>query len=82
MTASAATIANSMRSSEATRRGRRSAGSEEAARIVPPAGRLSAPASWTTPLGPSRIDGVASAWITSISAITAKAVPITIAWPS
>ena len=73
--ASAATSATWRRSSRPTLTPRRSAGSAEAARISPPAGRLSAPASWTRPFIPTSQPGVANACTSRPVAITEKAMP-------
>ena len=80
--ASAATSTHSSTSRALTSLGRRTAGSAEAARITAPAGRFRAPATCTNPFSPTSAPGVASAWMTSIIAITENAIPSTTARPS
>ncbi len=65
-----------------TRRGRRSTGSPDAARMTPQTGRLSAPATCTRPFGGTITPGVARPWITRIVAMAENAMPIHTAWPS
>ena len=80
--ASTTTVTSWTRSTVAALRGRRSAGSADAARIVPPSGRLSAPAACTSPFSPISTPGVASACTTSSTDITENANPSSTARPS
>jgi hypothetical protein len=50
--------------------------------MVPPIGRLSAPATCTRPLAPRITPGVASAWMVNRAAITENAMPSHTARPS